>query len=100
MPDDEDKKQLRFLIDLYEKIHPGEIASVVKYEKRMEDENSIGGADTFLVKNKQSDFRKVLALPPDLAGTIKESYPTLFKDKKHFRWFVLNFPEFRVSRKY
>jgi len=100
MPDEADKKNLRFIIDLYEKIHPGEIAQVVAWEKRQEDENSFGGADDFLIKNKQSDLRKVLAMPPNLVGTIKDSYPTLFKDKNHFRWFVLNFPEFRVSKRY
>lgn len=100
MPDDADKRQLRLIIDIYERTHPGEIGRVVAYEKQQEDENSFGGADAFLVKNKQSDLRKVLAMPPDLVGAIKDGFPTLFKDKKHFRWFVQNFPEFRVARRY
>lgn len=100
MPDDQDRKQLRLIIDIYERTHPGEIARVVAWERLQEQENGFGGADPFLVKNKQSDLRKVLAMPPDLVGAIKEGFPSLFKDRKHFSWFVRNFPQFRVADKY
>lgn len=100
MPDEQDKKNLEFIINLYEKTHPGEIRTAVAWEKQQEFENSIGGVDKFLVKNKQSDLRKVLVMPPELVGVIKESYPTLFKDRRHFSWFVRNFPIFMVADKY
>ena len=100
MPDEEDKKNLQFIINLYERTHPGEIGQIITWEKQQERENAFGGADPFLVKNQQSGLRKVLALPPDLVGVIKESYPTLFKDRKHFSWFVRNFPMFMVADKY
>ena len=101
MPDEADKQNLQFIIDLYDKIHPGEIAMIVRQEREAERDNGLGGSlDPYLLKNKQSDLRKVIAMPPNLVGTIKESYPTLFKDKKHFSWFVRNFPAFRISEKY
>ena len=70
-------------------------------EKDDELENAGGQAflDPHLIKSHKSGLRKVLALPPELVNAIVDSYPTMFKDKEHFHWFVRNFPMFRIAEK-
>jgi len=99
MPDEADKRNIEFIIRLYESKFPGDIAERVRIEKRNEFENAGGRVSKFLIKNEESQLRKVLILPPGLDATIKDSYPTMFTDKAHFHWFVLNFPQFRVAEK-
>jgi len=101
MPDQKDKENIEFLIKVFEAKFPGYIAACVKQEK--DEEAEIAGGfhkvDPHLMKSYQSGLRKVMVIPPELAATLKESYPTMFKDKAHFHWFVRNFPQFRVAEK-
>lgn len=100
-PDEQDKRGIALLIKLYDKKFPGQIDEIVRLEKQAEIDNaSAMGVDPFLVKNKDSEFRKVIVMPPSLADSIKENWPSIFRDKKHFSWFVKNFPRFRVADKY
>lgn len=101
MPDAFDKKNIQSLIRAYEQTFPGKIKYLVDGEKEDEEAYGHGGTfDPYLVKNKGSDMRKVLVIPAELVQELKKGYPTIFTDKKHFAWFVKNFPQFRVADKY
>jgi hypothetical protein len=101
MPDKKDKENLEFIIGLFERKFPGYIELCVKQEKDDEIENAGGQAflDPHLIKSHKSGLRKVLAMPPELVNAIVDAYPTMFKDKEHFHWFVRNFPMFRIAEK-
>lgn len=101
LPDSKDKENIRDLIKAYESVHPGQIRRLVAEEKAEEAENAGPlGLNKYLLKNQQSDFRKVLIIPAPLVAELKKSYPTLFSDKAHFAWFVKNFPIFMVPERY
>lgn len=116
MPDQWDKKNLTNLINKFKrqnftftdktgKKHVASGAVWIKYEvadsKKSHELGGVGEiANPFGVKSKDSDMRVATAMPNELHRLIQETYPTLFKDKKHFGWFVKNFPEFRVTAKY
>lgn len=51
-------------------------------------------------KIKESEVRAVTAIPQGLSDEIEQAYPTMFREKKHFSWFVRNFPQFKISEKY
>lgn len=101
MPDAFDKKNIQSLIRAYEQTFPGRIRHLVEEEKADEVSQGHGGTfDPYLMKNKGSEMRKVLVMPAELVQELKTGYPTLFTDRKHFAWFVKNFPQFMVAEKY
>lgn len=55
-----------------------------------------GAANPFGLKVKDTEVRIGTAIPNVLWSRIEESYPTMFRDRKHFNWFVKNFREFVV----
>lgn len=101
MPDAFDKKNIQSLIRAYEATFPGRIKSIVDAEREDEKAEGHGGTfDPYLMKNKGSEMRKVLVMPAELVQELKTGYPTIFTDRKHFAWFVKNFPQFMVADKY
>jgi hypothetical protein len=116
MPDDWDKKNLTNLINTFKKKtftftdakgvkRSTSGAAWIKYEvedaKRSHQLDGAGTiANPFGVKSKESDMRITTAMPNELHREISESYPTIFRDKKHHSWFVKNFPEFRIASRH
>ena len=99
MPDDIDKERIRRIILNYEKKHPGWIAHARDEAKR--DFFQQGGMkQKFGEVNKQAGGRVVFELPEGLHQQLEEYIPTLFREKKHFQWFVKNFKELMVPESY
>lgn len=105
MPDDWDKQNLTNLINNFKKEsfhYNGEnftgqqwITREVKDAKK-QHQQELSVTNEFGVKIKDSEMRIGTAIPNVLWNRIQESYPTMFRDQKHFNWFVKTFPEFRV----
>lgn len=58
------------------------------------------GQNDFGVKIKDSEMRTGAAIPNVLWAKIQEAYPTMFRDRRHHDWFMRNFPEFRIAKRY
>lgn len=103
MPDDEDKQNIRRIINRYEKKHPGEMKTLIEYAQAHSAafDNEFG-----LVSGKggtgvsSNGVRYLMELPPGLHAKLEMYLPTLFREKKHFQWFVKNFPELLIPEKY
>ena len=109
MPDDWDKKNIQTIIENFMRRKftiEGEVITgkifieleVADAKRQHQSENST--FNKYNVKVASSDARAVIAMPTVLDAIIKESYPTMFRDKNHFGWFVKNFPMFRIADKY
>lgn len=99
MPDEVDKDYIRKLIMKYEKKHPGYIMSA-RNEAKKEYEAQGGRKQKFGEVNKSAHGRLIFELPEELHMQIERAYPTMFRDTKHFHWFVKNFKELLVPEKY
>jgi hypothetical protein len=86
-PDETDRKQIKAIIDTFEKKHPGEI-------KKHRDGASehIKTLKTDVVGGKAAR-RYALEIPEPLYLSLEQYIPTLFRSKKHFNWLRKNFKE-------
>lgn len=103
MPDDTDKENIRKIILKYEKKNPGEIKRILDFAKvhSLAAQNQYGLISEQSKKGiSSSGIRYLLELPPKLHEQIEEYIPTIFRDKKHFRWFCKNFKELLIPEKY
>lgn len=101
MPDEKDKTFIRNLILEYEREHPGEILLYRNDGKKELEINGLwNGRGEFGVTGKQANMRMIFNLPPRLHGAIERYYPTMFREKRHFHWFVRNFKELMVPERY
>ena len=101
MPTEADKAFIRKLLVEYDKEHPGQIKAYRDDGKReLEINGTFNGRQKFGVTGKQASMRMIFNLPPGLARAIEAQYPTLFRSKNHFRWFVRNFKELLVPERY
>jgi hypothetical protein len=94
MPDEWDRKNIMAILKNYEKDHPGEIGTAIREARDDLLDKKYGVADP------TSRRRHVMELPAGLVSVLEESYPTLFREKAHFQWFVRNFPSLLVPEKY
>lgn len=110
MPDTWDKQNITNLINTFKKtpftFENGTTMSGAQWikteikdaKKQHQQEFKASQSDNpFGVKAKESDTRIGTAIPNVLWDKIQEAYPTMFRDRKHFDWFIKNFPEFRVA---
>lgn len=95
MPDSQDKEFIQRLILNYDRAHPGQIKNVRDWAKEHTE-----GDGKFNITNKQASGRLIFELPEELHRQIEIHYPTLFSDKKHFRWFCLHFKELMIPERY
>ncbi len=101
MPTEEDKEFLRKLLVEYERQRPGEIMAYIEAGKRdLAANGAWNGRQEFGVTGKQAHMRQIFNFPPTLAALIERYFPTMFRDKKHFRWFVKNFKWLMLPEKY
>lgn len=102
MPDQKDYEVLSRIIQQYNRTHPGVLAHTVKtardefeqgiYSKRLTWEGDA-------VVGKQMNVTYAFELPVDLGRAIEEVFPSMFRSKKHLRWFRKNFPALTISGK-
>lgn len=114
MPDEWDKTNLTNLINTFKKTPftfengktltgaqwiKAEVADAKK-QHQQDDLEATKGINPYGTKIADTETRIGTAIPNVLWNKIQESYPTMFRDKKHFSWFIKNFPEFRVASKW
>ena len=99
MPDNVDKENIQKIILRYEKKHPGYIKHA-RDEAKAEYAAEGGDKQKFGVTNKQAAGRVIFELPEELYHDIEAYMPTVFRETKHFRWFVKNFKELMVPEVY
>lgn len=103
MPDERDRQFIRALLLQYERRHPGLIKTTIQGAKKEVWENSTAFKPKLLqygVVDNASKRRHLFELPADLIHEIEMQYPTMFREKKHFQWFVQNFKELLIPEKY
>ena len=112
MPDEWDKKNIETLINVFKTtvfpltLPDGKMIKVkgdflikqcvidsVNYHKNTIDLSSKG----YNLKSADSGLRPVISMPDALDQKLRQGYPTLFRGK-HLRWFLRNFPEFKISK--
>lgn len=108
MPDKVDLKNIRTIINNFKKqkfnIEGFLITGKQFIELEVADARRTHGIDDIgnahnkeNIKSHDIDARAVIAMPIPLDQIIKEAYPTMFRDKAHFFWFVYHFPEFKIA---
>lgn len=110
MPDDLDLKNITALINNFKKDHFEVYGRVITgqqwitYEindSREQNQLKIGqssqSGNKYGMKIAETEVRIGTAMPYVLWNAIEAAYPTMFRDKAHFSWFVKHFPEFRVA---
>lgn len=108
MPDDLDIKNINAMInnfkrdsfEVYGRVITGQ--QWITYEvKDSREANQVD--DTWNqngMKIKETEVRIGTAIPYILWNAIEAAYPTMFRDKKHFNWFVQHYPEFKVAKRF
>lgn len=109
MPDQWDKKNLQICINNFMKekfkMPNGQVITGAQWAKlELEDAKKQHEADDtfneFGVKIKDSELRIGTAMPNVLWQRLSDTAPTLFTDKEHFNWFIKNFPQFKVAKRF
>lgn len=98
MPDAVDKEFIEKLLIRYDKKHPG-VIKAVRDEARAQHQAQGGRIAEWSEVNKAAHGRVMLELPAELAHQLELHYPTMFINKKHFRWFIRNFKHLAVPTK-
>lgn len=112
MPDQQDYEVLIRIIQRFKRTtFPIEVSGKLVYVSgaaliqnslamaRHDYHRGIHGKNKHSLVNKQSGTRYALELPGDLYRAIETIFPTMFRSKKHLRWFCKMFPELTVSGK-
>ena len=106
MPDEVDKQNIRKIILKYDKEHPGYIMHA-KNSAREELADTKFGTTTdsrsksgLSVGGAGSNMRLHLEIPEELYHNIEAYIPTIFREKKHYHWFLKNFPELLIPDKF
>lgn len=94
-PDDWDYRNIATLVEIYDKAHPGRIKRM-KSDYDVEYALSARGAHGVVAS--QSDTRLAMWLPGDLQEVLERGYPSIWTNKKHLRWFLRKFPQFRATQ--
>jgi len=106
MPDDQDKETLRKIMIKWDKAHPGVTDYTIKLAREEMEANSTTFKDVsdlgIVEKKGMSSTNRALIfeLPEGLVTELEKCIPTLFRERKHFAWFVKNFPELRIPKNY
>lgn len=100
MPDEKDYEVLLRIIQRYEKTHPGVLRHTVE-TARAEFKQGVYGKRLLwegeAVVSKKGNFTYDFELPEDLYHAIEQVFPSMFKSKKHFRWFKKNFVKLTIA---
>jgi hypothetical protein len=88
------KAQIEIIITNWEKRNPQiarEFRDEMEYTRSIQDNN--------FASSKSNSFRFGLLIDATLQAKIERAFPAVFKDKDQFRWFMNNFPQFRVAER-
>lgn len=96
MPDHIDRANVKNIIDGFEKENPG----VIAFHRGNAKRQSAGFRNEFGEVDKNSRRRYVMEIPPPLYLQLEAYMPTIFREKKHFRWLVKNFKELVIPERY
>lgn len=99
MPDDQDKQNILIIIKKFEKSHPGELVHTIETARANFREQGFD-VRKYGVVNESASGRTLFELPAGLVAEIERAYPLMFKDKKHFLWFIKNFKALLIPEKY
>lgn len=104
MPDATDKENIQKIILKYEEEHPGFIKHARDSAREELLDKKFGTTNDSRSKTGTSiaggaNMRLQLELPGDLYNAIEAYIPTMFREKKHYHWFLKNFPELLVPEK-
>lgn len=90
-----DRKNLAFLISLYERAYPGYIRNFIKQSRKevVEDKR-------FSKEYAKGNFAmsRRISIPLDLLTEIKRGYPAIISDKGQMEQFLAWFPQFDLWR--
>jgi len=102
MPDEKDKAFIRKLILTYEREHPGLIKHAIDEAKREQQavDGPVKKRTDFGLVDPHSARRHLFELPEGLVTVIEQYYPTLFRERKHFTWFIRSFKELLIPDRY
>lgn len=96
MPDEQDYQNLLTIIKTFERKNPGVLKYTVEESRKDFAAGRYGNAKHSLV-NKDSGQRLALEIPEGLYFAIQEIFPSMFRSKKHLRWFTRKFPGLTIS---
>lgn len=94
MPDSLDEEFIRKLIAVYEKATGGLLRFTIT-QARAEFDALNAHKSTFndeAVVSKDSNMTYDFELPLDFYQLVEKYYPTMFRDRRHFRWFKRKLP--------
>ncbi len=109
MPDEFDKKNIQTIINNFKRqkfnVEGAMITGKMFIELEVADAKRMHQAESgwnpYNMKAQETESRAVIAMPIPLDMIIKEAYPTMFRDTKHFGWFMKHFgKEFQIAEKY
>ena len=97
MPDAEDEAFIANLIKIHEKMTGGLLAYTVR-EARREFEAGAKGSmrNEDATVNKSSNMTYDYEFPASFVAMVERYYPTMFRDREHFRWFKRKLPGLMV----
>jgi len=102
LPDQQDYETLVKIFNQYEKKRPGFLKQHIATARSEFASGTYGGNLAFkgeAVVNKDSHMRLALDIPEDLGMAIEKVFPSMFRSKKHLRWFCQKFPQLTISGK-
>lgn len=110
MPDVSDKKNIENALRLYKKrkftitedtktktITGAQLIDAVRDQAKRRHADALKN-DRGVV-DEERDIRIMLSLPQSLVQFLEVGYPTLFKDRRHFEWFMDTFPQLLLPKK-
>lgn len=100
MPDEQDYEVLMKIINKFERNHPGLIQATLKAGRRDFETGIYRKNVTWKGKalvNSGSNTTYVFELPADLVHAIEKVFPSMFRSKKHFRWFKKRFSRLTIT---
>jgi hypothetical protein len=100
MPDQTDYDNLVRIIEHYRRLRPGFLEQHIATVRAEFSAGKYGGNLAFKNEaevNKDSHMRLALDIPEDLGRAIEKLFPSMFRSKKHLRWFCQKFPYLTVS---
>lgn len=104
MPDAKDKENIQNIILAYEKKHPGYILHARNMARESLADTTYATTDGSRALSGRissgSAMRLHLELPEELYHNIEAYIPTIFREKKHYHWFLKNFPELLIPNKF
>lgn len=102
MPDQQDYEVLVQIIEKYRRTHPGMLEQHIAQVRSEFNSGRYGGilrTKGHAEVNKESHARFAIDIPADLGHAIERVFPSMFRSKKHLRWFTRKFPGLTVSGK-